>query len=604
MPEDERSNLGLSSQSGQEPVRAEELREILSSYKPFSGLTDETLEALAGISERVLVTAGQRVQAEGMTVEGVFIVELGRVRAIARFGQKILSEDAGRGEIFNWVPALTKEPGQADVFALRDCTLIRLQIEGLQRCLAMHPELIAASYRAIRDIFWRTHGVRSTDSRPQTFAFLPVSDDPRIREAADSLLQALSKTVGPGLLVDRDRLEEIMGRKPSEADELERRRLIAWFGEQEAAGRFLLFVCDPTETRWTRWCLEQTDRIVVASRPETTSEIERIDRTFAGRSVAGSPVQVDLVLIHEQETELPRGTRPWVDLRCLGRHHQVRRGNTADVERAARRMSGRAVGVVLGGGGARALAHIGALQALEEAGIRVDVIGGTSMGSVMAAAHAMGWPPKRMLETMKQVVPNSKALTDVDFPMVSFLAGRKLRGILEFAFAGVDIVDLWLPYYCISASLNEARMVVHERGPLARSVRASCSLPGIYPPVRAEGQFLVDGGIMNNIPVDIMDGMCRGGTVIAIDVGGGGARNLELGRGTDPHVVHHAERHAIRQAAHRRRLRGSVPKTACAGVRAPRLRRPRKALRDRLRIHAQAARRVGWPSAGDNRKQQ
>jgi NTE family protein/lysophospholipid hydrolase len=275
--------------------------------------------------------------------------------------------------------------------------------------------------------------------------------------------------------------------------------------------------------------LEQTDRIVVASRPETTSEIERIDRTFAGRSVAGSPVQVDLILIHEQETELPRGTRPWVELRCLGRHHHVRRGNTADFDRAARRMSGRAVGVVLGGGGARALAHIGALQALEEAGIPVDVIGGTSMGSVMAAAHAMGWPPKRMLETMKQVVPNSKALTDVDFPMVSFLAGRKLRGILEFAFAGVDIVDLWLPYYCISASLNEARMVVHERGPLARSVRASCSLPGIYPPVRAEGQFLVDGGIMNNIPVDIMDGMCRGGTVIAIDVGGGGARNLELG---------------------------------------------------------------------------
>jgi predicted acylesterase/phospholipase RssA len=75
--------------------------------------------------------------------------------------------------------------------------------------------------------------------------------------------------------------------------------------------------------------------------------------------------------------------------------------------------------------------------------------------------------------------------------------------------------------------------MVHDRGPLWQSVRASCSLPGIFPPVQAEGQLLVDGGVVNNVPMDIMGNQCTGGTVIAVDVGGGGARNLALEEGKD-----------------------------------------------------------------------
>jgi hypothetical protein len=123
---------------------------------------------------------------------------------------------------------------------------------------------------------------------------------------------------------------------------------------------------------------------------DATSEIERIDRAIAGREVAGSAVEVDLLLIQEGDTELPRGTGRWMDLACRRRHHHVRLGNAADFHCALRHMSERAVGVVLGGGGARGLAHIGVLQALEEAGIPIDAIGGTSMGSVMAAAYARG----------------------------------------------------------------------------------------------------------------------------------------------------------------------------------------------------------------------
>lgn len=236
---------------------------------------------------------------------------------------------------------------------------------------------------------------------------------------------------------------------------------------------------------------------------------------------------VDLILIQDQNTRLPRGSNVWMKLKCLRRHHQVRQGNATDFQRAARRISDRAVGLVLGGGGARGLAHIGVLQALEEAGVPVDVIGGTSMGSAMAAAYARGWEPQKILEFASKTFTDTNAVRDLDFPMISILAGRKLNRQLQSFFQKIDIADLWLPYFCISASLSKGEMMVHDQGLLWEKVRASCSLPGIFPPVWSDGQLLVDGGVMNNVPIDVMENRCNGGTVIAVNVGGGGAKGFD-----------------------------------------------------------------------------
>jgi predicted acylesterase/phospholipase RssA len=147
----------------------------------------------------------------------------------------------------------------------------------------------------------------------------------------------------------------------------------------------------------------------------------------------------------------------------------------------------------------------------------------------MAAFYARGWSPKRILEMASEVFTDSRAVMDLDFPMVSFLRGHKLDSVLQHLFGDMDISDLWLPYYCISSSLSDGQMMLHDRGPVWKSIRASCSLPGVFPPVQAEGQLLVDGGIVNNVPMDIMQNQCRGGTVVAVDVGGGGAGDLVLG---------------------------------------------------------------------------
>ena len=510
-------------------VDATELRDVLSSCTAFSGFSMQDYTALAKDAKRMFIPAGTRLLKHGEFTDTATVIEHGRfIVCIPAGSDESLSFELGRGEILALATSLAEEPLRGDLYALRDSTVIELKDRAFLNCLASNPGLIRDYSRWAIEKAGQLVGLSSPKSRPQAFALLPTSNAQQISEAVVSLMEAFSETVGQGHLIDSQKVQKTLGCDPSKENEFElvRHRLTAWLEEQETEGRFLLFVCDPTETNWTRWCLDQTDRILVAAMAEDSTEIERIDQMFAGRMVAETDVKVDLILIQDKGIELPRGSSAWLKLKCRLRHHQVRPGNVADYQRAARRISNRAVGLVLGGGGARGLAHIGVLQALEDSGVPIDIIGGTSMGSVMAAAYARGWNPQKILEFASEVFADTKAVRDFDFPMLSILAGRKLNSQLQAFFEDIDIADLWLPYFCISASLSEGEMMVHDRGQLWQMVRASCSLPGVFPPVRAEGHVLVDGGVMNNVPIDVMGNRCTSGTVIAVNVGGGGAKEL------------------------------------------------------------------------------
>ena len=433
-------------------VDATELRGVLSSCTAFSGFSEQDYSQLAKDAKRMFIPAGTRLLKQGEFPDTATVIEHGRFMVRIPVGSnEPLTFEMGRGEILALATSLSEEPLRGDLYALRDSTVIQLKDKAFLACLAAHPGLIRDYSRWAIEQARHLIGLSSPKSRPLAFALLPTSSAPQIREAAVSLMEAFSKTAGQGHLIDSQRVQEALGRDPSKEDEFElvRHQLTAWLEEQETEGRFLLFVCDPTETNWTRWCLNQTDRIMVAAMAEDTMEIERIDQMFAGRMVAETEVQVDLILIQDKNTELPHGSNAWLKLKCRRRHHHVRPDNVADFQRTARRISNRAVGLVLGGGGARGLAHIGVLQALEDSGVPVDVIGGTSMGSAMAAAYARGWKPQKILEFASEALADTKAVRDIDFPMLSILAGRKLNSQLQAIFDDIDITDLWLPYFCI-----------------------------------------------------------------------------------------------------------------------------------------------------------
>jgi NTE family protein len=170
--------------------------------------------------------------------------------------------------------------------------------------------------------------------------------------------------------------------------------------------------------------------------------------------------------------------------------------------------------VVLSGGGARAYAHIGVLKALRELDVAVDLIGGTSMGAVIAAGVAIGWDAQEMDQRIREAFVATSPLSDLAMPFLALTRGVEVDRRLEQHFGDVEISDLWMPFFCVSTNLTTGLLKEHRAGRLRDALRASISLPGILPPVVEGGEVLVDGALVRNLPADLMrerhDGLTLG----------------------------------------------------------------------------------------------
>lgn len=244
--------------------------------------------------------------------------------------------------------------------------------------------------------------------------------------------------------------------------------------------------------------------------------------------------------------------------RYKGKHTTVvpgRPSHFSDFARLARRLRGKSIGLVLGGGGARGCAHIGVLRALEERGIPIDMVGGTSIGSLIGGLYAKEGEVVSTLGRAKKFSGRMASLwrfaSDLTYPVVSYTTGHEFnRGIfkvsckeafhvqiaaLEFvaeltlsfcasllrsqqAFSDTHIEDMWLPFFCNSVNITWSRMEVHTTGYAWRYIRASMTLAGLIPPLVDDGCMLVDGGYVDNLPVSVMLAM-GARDVFAVDVG-------------------------------------------------------------------------------------
>ncbi len=291
-------------------------------------------------------------------------------------------------------------------------------------------------------------------------------------------------------------------------------RLAQWLIERESAHRFIIYQADDAWSGWSQRSIRNADHILIVADAAVDPAPGVLEQRLASVLAATRAPQRSLVLLHPEGVEVANTAR-WLDARRLDGHYHLERGSTDDVARLARRLTGNAIGVVFGGGGARGYAHLGVLRALEELGVPVDAIGGTSMGALLAAGRAVGIGVSEMLELAQKY---RKKLRDTTLPLVSLLAGRQLAALLDDAFGSRRIEDLPIPYFCISTNLTQAEEIIHRRGSLAGAVRASMAVPGIYPPVSRGRDLLIDGGLFNNLPIEVMASTCGGGPVLAADV--------------------------------------------------------------------------------------
>jgi predicted acylesterase/phospholipase RssA/CRP-like cAMP-binding protein len=468
--------------------------------------------------EWVHLPSGEVLFHEGDAGEDIYIVVNGRLRVTTQDGdghERVL-EEVGRGGAVGEVALLTGEPRSASIRAIRDTHLLRLSRAAFDELLDRHPR---AMMQIVRSAAWRLrhtaqHVMR--ESRPQTFALVPASPDVPLaafgRRLADTL-QAFGSTVLLGS-TDVDRTLNSPGIAQSHESSAVHEALTAWLGGQEREHAALLLQADAQWSAWTRRCVAEADRVLIVANASAETEPGEVERSVSAQRVDG---RTELVLLHPDTASRPSRTFAWLAVRAVTTHHHVRLGNDVDVRRLARRVSGRAVGLVLGGGGARGFAHIGTLRALAEAGITADVVGGTSIGALIAAAVAAEMPAEEM-ERLAATFASPRQLLDRTLPVAALMTGGKVTDLYRRMFGDVAIEDLWTPYFGVSSGLSRATAIVHRRGPIWRAVRASTAIPAIFPPLLGDDDEVhVDGGVMNNMPLDVMRALCEGGTVIGVN---------------------------------------------------------------------------------------
>lgn len=349
-----------------------------------------------------------------------------------------------------------------------------------------------------------------------SIALIPAAPGLELSGFVDELVAALQHH-GKTARLDPARVEAML-QKPgvaySEVSEPAHIRLVQFLHEIEDQHRFVIYTADADWTRWSERAVRQADYLLTVGDASelrapgaTEQRIEAIRQTRHPRW--------GLALLHEPQAVRPTGTSRWLDSRGVESVYHVRRGHRADVERLARILAGQGVSVVLSGGGARGFAHLGVLRALEELGIRIDLVGGTSMGAPMASCPARGMTAS---EALAEARSGFDSILDYTLPLVSVMSGRGITASIFRSLGGWDIEDLWLPYFCVSTNITRAGIVVHRRGSLARAVRASVAIPGVLPPVPAGEDLLVDGGVLNNLPMDVMRTLNPSGPLIAVDV--------------------------------------------------------------------------------------
>ncbi|MGE4158773.1 MAG: patatin-like phospholipase family protein [Planctomycetota bacterium] len=485
----------------------------------FSIMDTEGLWHLSEELEWLHLGGGEILFRPGDPSDGMYIVIHGRLQ--------VGSEDAegrfhARGEIrhgesLGEMSLLSGESHNSLCRALRDSELVHLSRECFERTMGSKPEILR---HLTKLIIRRLRGSRlksnTTELRRLSLSLMAGSREAPAPEFARCLAATLESAGQKVRVLDRAIVESALFKGATDLgpDDGRHHELVGWLSEQEARHETLLYVADPAPTAWTRRCLRQTGHAILVVEPGMESTLGAYTEA---RRLEGLLPRAELVLLHPPAAQRPSGTSRWLDRGPFEAHHHVVWGPQPDLGRVVRRLTGQALGLVMGGGGARGFAHIGVMRAIREAGFEIDRTGGSSMGAVIAAECALGWEWKPMVEANRRALVNERPFRDFTLPFISICSGGDLRRTLRDNFGGIDIEDLWIPYFCQSSDLSTGKPVVHTRGELHEALRASTAIPGIQPPAVQGGHLLVDGAVLDNLPVRTMREMGEG-PVLASDV--------------------------------------------------------------------------------------
>ena len=493
--------------------------EFLRNVHVFAGLSPEMLDQVAGLVSGVRLRRGEWLFREGDPADGVYVVRVGHLEVVRSGPEPQTVNTLTRGAVLGELALLSGSARSASIRALRDTELLKIDKLHFDSLLHSEPELALSLTRVLSAQIQASRTIPAARrAKPVTIAMRAVGEGPPLLDLADELSRAMCAW-GKVAVLHPHEIEGAGTGSPAQAS--------ARFGPLiercELEHDHVIMVCGSGErpSAWDEFCISRADRVlaVVGEAPPLPAEGgaawgDGLAASLRGSDLVGYAVQPGSRALAGWAASLEPASTFVISA------DGDRRG---DVARMARRLAGRSLGVVLSGGGARAFAHLGALEVLLNAGMLVDRVGGVSMGAFIGGLLATGHDSASMDATCYEEWVRRNPINDYTIPRSALIKGHKAQAMLDRVFGEMRLEELARPFYCASVNLHGNHLVIDRDGPMATAIGASISLPLIGPPMRRDDGLLIDGSLLDNLPLAPMSSSGEG-PVLAIDIKGGEER--------------------------------------------------------------------------------
>ena len=462
----------------------------------------------------------------GEKSDSFYLLVTGLLKAyIPKKGELIEVGEIYEGEVIGEMGILTNEARSASIFATRDSVVFKIDLEKANEIIMQYPLVLLQVATKIAD---RLRNVQHSNERHRTdiHSIVQLSSGKNhtkeIISIGNSLIDSMNK-FNRSIVVSSKEVNEILNIESINA-ELERDKfypalddLVDNFTKEN---RYLLLLCDEEYTPWTTWCLAISDKnIFVVEESAGVSNTELLNKM--NLSEKDIPIHLhdekQLIIYHQSKNSFPSKTSSIIEmLPKISNHYHMSINNKNDSDRVSRLIAKKGIGLCLSGGGAKGNAHIGVYKALIEHNIPIDAVCGTSAGGIVASLIAFGYDPETIISRLKETYKRN-SFKEYTIPVTSIIATKKVIQDAIFLGNDMDIEDLWIPYFSIAVNISKSKLDVIDKGPVYKATRATAALPGILLPVIKDTSFLVDGGLINNMPGDIMLKK-YGGKLISVSV--------------------------------------------------------------------------------------
>ncbi len=466
-------------------------------YRPylaqlFGDITDEQLKQVFSIADVLTVEAGQYLFQQGDSENALYIVLSGRLRALHQTedGMKILG-DVSAGEPVGELALFSKEPRTASVVAIRKTAVVQIDEADYNALVNQYPQFAFTLTQFVINRLKRNAFQQKLGAAPKNIVVIMLQPDHDFTPWTDAMMRELGVM---GMNINVYYPEAQSSENPH-----------AIFEDMENSKGMNILVCDDEHPVWANQCLMYCDLVVVATEFDAPSTLYDIEKHLGIYSDNILNKKIYLLLLHTENAPLPTQTRRWFEHRIVNLHLHIRKNNSKDIRRFCRIITHQAVGLVLGGGGAKGFAHIGAAKAMLEMGIEFDFVGGTSAGALYGIGLTLtDFNMPQVTQICQKGVARRVTSNDYNLPFLSLMTGKKMRAYLHEMLGDTHLEDIWVNTYCVSTNYSTAAIKIHDMGLARQKLEASIAIPGVFPPVIIDRHLHVDGGVMDNLPIEAM----------------------------------------------------------------------------------------------------